>query len=34
MTIIEKILADYEAGFLTERERVVALARLVTPETV
>jgi hypothetical protein len=34
MTAIEKILSDYEAGTITERERVVALARLITPETV
>jgi len=34
MTAIEKILTDYEAGSITERERVIALARLITPETV
>ncbi len=34
MTTIEKILSDYENGSITERERVVALARLITPESV
>jgi len=34
MTVIEKILADYESGTITKRERVVALARLISPETV
>ncbi len=34
MTAIEKILMDYDTGAITERERVIALARLVTPETV
>jgi hypothetical protein len=34
MTTIEKILTDYESGTITERERVVALARLITPESV
>src|ERR1700730_2145539 len=34
MTAVETILSDYEAGRLTRRERVVALARLITPETV
>jgi hypothetical protein len=34
MTGIESILAAYEAGAITRRERVIALARLITPETV
>jgi hypothetical protein len=34
MTVIEKILSDYEAGAITRRERVAALARVITPETV
>src|SRR5947209_89731 len=34
MTTIEKVLADYENGAITKRERLVALARLITPETI
>jgi hypothetical protein len=34
MTAIEKILLDYDTGTITKRERVIALARLITPETV
>ena len=34
MTAAEKILSDYEAGAITKRERVVALSRLITPETI
>jgi len=34
MTSIEKILFDYEAGTITKREQVAALAQLITPETV
>jgi hypothetical protein len=34
VTAIDKILSDYDAGTITERERLIALARLITPETV